>query len=610
MLDNITLHYVDTYKDAGDVIDWLYRVNEPLAVDCETGSVFETADKPGLQWWTPHPFVRLVQFGTATEAWSIPVKEWRAVAHRALQIVRDRGLTVIGWNFNFDVHALENDGLAVPEWHNIEEAMFYSHLLTPHQRNGLKPVAERHFGGGATVGQKMLNEIMRANKWNWATVPVDVPEYGVYGGMDTILTRRLWDILKPQVEKAGMMPAYEREHATRAIMHRAERRGLLIDRPYTEQLQDEWAVELVNLRLHLQGLGIENPSSNRQVEAVLKDLGWDPEEFTDTGQAVLDKAVKEALVRSHPQIAEPLIRYGRLTKWSSAYLRHFLSYGDAEGRVHPSINTLRARTGRSSVTDPALQTLPSGDMSVRKCVIANEGHKLWAFDFQAQEPRIFAHYCRDPEMIAALNRGEDLYTFIGRAIYNDPSIDKAHPLRDNLKVTLLAFLYGAYPEKLSVITGRPEGEVVEMLKTLMDLFPGIRDLTGDQALGGSYQGKPAMMMQKRHTEEGMSYILTAGGRRFAVPKGDERKATNGLMQGSAGDMTKAALVRLDMAGLADTVVMTVHDEFLCELPDTPEAEDMAHEIQELMTDNSLSVTVPAECKGSGPSWGEISKEKV
>lgn len=598
------MNYVDSLESAEEMLRWLRDVSEPLAVDTETGSLFETADKPGLQWWA-HDFTRLLQFGTRDEGWAIGVREWRSVCHKAMQIVADGRYPVIFHNARHDMHALESDGLPVPAWERVHDTYVLHHLLTPHYRHALKSIAEVKWGPAATAGQSVLKAQMTENKWNWATVPVDLPAYWAYGILDTILTRRVFDDLEPEVKTAEMYPAYEREMAVMAILYRAEVRGIRIDLDYTERLQNEWIVEAAALKAQLEAAGIKNPRSNQAVEQALREVGWEPDEFTDTGLAKLDKVILKQL-SEHPTfgpVAVPLIRYKRIDKWNTVYLQKFLRDADADSRIHPSINTLQARTGRMSVTGPPFQTLPSGDPSIRNCVLSyEEGHSLYMVDFQAQEARLFVNDAQDWELAQVILSGSDLYTHFAQAVYQDPSIDKSDPRRVTIKVMTLAMMYGAGVPKLALATGLSEAEVADTLRRLFDAYPSIPTLTGDSAIGGSNRGMFAEAALKRYAEEGLCYVLSTGGRRFSMEPSESYKATNGRMQSSGADILKQALVRLDAAGLSDYIVMPVHDEIVFSIP-TTEGDAIATECERLMRDDSFYVPLEVEMSGPYERWG-------
>ena len=340
------LTLVEDQADVETFLAWVDGIDGMISIDTETR---------GLDW-TQHAFTRLVQFADDERSWAVPTAWWGRPLMQALATILDKGNPVCFWNAGFDMHALEADGFPVPHWHQAVDGYILHHLLVPHARHGLKGTAAEELGRWATAGEAKLRHEMGQHGWTWETVPVDHPAYWQYGCVDTLITQRVVRILEERVEAAGMAEASDREHQALAIMYRAEVRGMRIDHRYAEQVRREWLARSVTLRDQLQAQGISNPNSNRQVEAILRDAGWKPEDFTETGQAVLDKLVLNALSASHPEIAEPLVEYKRLTKWIGAYLDPFANSG---GRVHPGIHTLRAKTGRMSITKPALQTLPS-----------------------------------------------------------------------------------------------------------------------------------------------------------------------------------------------------------------------------------------------------------
>lgn len=598
-MDDARLNYVDSLEDAADFAAFIRDLGTgPVAVDTET---------TGLKWWTPR-FTRLIQFGTADEGWAVDTERWRGLCEEALGLLRRRGNPIIMHNCAFDMHALEADGYPVPQWENVHDTMFAHHLIIPHAPHGLKQVAASYFGPTAYLGQSDLKRVFKATGTDWSTIDTRSDAYWVYAVMDTVLTYRVAQILMPELRASGLSDIYEREMAVRHVYYRAERRGLLVDRQWSSDLQAQWTAEAAALAESLKASGVENPRSNAQVTAVLNALEWEPDEYTPTGAAKLDKIVL-AQLSQHPEfgpVAAPLLRYRRLTKWLSAYLDPFLTDTDDDGLLHPSIRVLQARTGRDSITGPPMQTLPARDdgaWMIRRCILPVEGSSIWSVDYQAQEARLFAHFSQDPAMIQAIASGQDLYTYTAQRVYGDPTITKDHDLRGVTKVTMLAFLYGAGVDRLSLTSGLSKEDTRAFLVRLFEEFPNVRTLTGDHAIGGSFPGEPAIAARRRGAEEGLRYVLTMSGRRFSVPTDDELyKCVNGLQQGSGADVTKNAVIRLDKLGLSDYIMLPVHDELLFQIPNDV-GEEAAREIASVMEEHSLSVPITTEVEGPFPSWG-------
>lgn len=592
-LPDWTLTLVESRDELDRLHEWASNLTDLVSIDTETWSLD----------WTQRDFVRLVTLSDDRTGWAVPVRWYGRDLSQILATIRDKGVPVGMWNATFDMHALAGDDLPIPHWSNVHDGRIMHHLLAPHHGHGLKPSAAEELGRWSTVGQDWLkakaHELGYGSQW-WA-VPVDLPQFWQYGIIDTLLTQAMVRRLQPRLQSAGLLPAYEREMAAAHIMWRAENRGMKIDHRYAEQVRREWTTRAVELRDRLQALGIENPNSNRQVEKILRDNGWEPDEFTATGQATLDKIVLAQLSATHPDIATPLVEYKRLTKWLSAYLVPFAESG---GRVHPGINTLRAKTGRMSITDPPLQTLPSKGSAgaIRRCVLPEPGCDLWAIDYDGQEARIFANLSGDPGMAAAYEAGDDLYTHVARIVWSDPTITKDDPRRGTAKVILLAFTYGAGVDKLALASGLPRFEVERFLRTLFLEFPTVRDMTGDHAIGGTFPGRPALVAEERYTAEGLAYVMTKGGRRFSMPPDETYKAINGLCQGSGADVLKSALVRLDRAGLADYVVVPVHDEVVFSFP--KDAPELADEAARCLEDRDWRIPLTVDVTGPLAHWGE------
>jgi len=605
MLDDAKLHYVDSLDEAVAFMQWatdLANRQHPVAFDTET---------TGLKWWT-HPFVRLAQFGTGDESWAVDIERWRGPVEQALRMLIDAGCNFLMWHSPFDMHAIEEDRFPTPSWAQVHDGKIMSALLIPHENHSLKPTAARYFGADAYAGQNSVKALFKRTGTSWHNVDTRHPEYWVYGCMDTVLTYRVVEQLSREIRLHGFTDLYEREMAKREIYYRAERRGLIVDEEWTSTLHGQWTVEAVKIARDLEAAGIKNPGSNKQVTDLLEELGWEPDVFTTTGVVKLDKVILHQIAASRPewaQVAEPLLRYRRITKWLGTYLRPFLEERDEAGRLHFGIQTLRARTGRDSITEPPMQTLPGkaagdGSWMIRRCIVPGPGHVFYSCDYASQEAREFAHYSQDPAMLACIRRGDDLYTFAAQLIYNDPSITKAHPLRDITKVNLLAFLYGAGLDKLAQTSGLSLQETEAFIRRLFEVFPNVRDLTGDNAIGGNYPGGPALAAAERGRNEGLRYVLTKSGRRFSVPNDNELyKCVNGLMQGGGMDIISEAVIRLDQLGYGDNIVLPIHDEILFRFPEGEEGQAAAQECATIMEDHTLSVPITTELSQPLDSWG-------
>lgn len=579
-LSSVQLHTVETVAEAQEFLRWLDQRRPVLAVDTET---------TGLKWWTPN-FLRLIQFGDTETGWTISARRWLGVAEEALR--RYDG-PVVFHNASFDLHSLAVSGLPIPS--RVHDTKIMHHLLRNDANHSLKPISEARWGPAATIGQKLLDAGKAKHGWDWATVPEDFPPYGVYAAMDTVLTARLAEELWPQVPAEQ----YEMEMAVQLLMHQAETRGMRIDPTYTELLREQWVEEAAGLRAELREYGLENPSSGKQLSTFLSDsCGWEPEDWTDTGQPKLDKVVlAELMTRSGltADVAERVVRYKRLVKWVGTYLDTFLSDRDSTDHLHASINTMGARTGRMSISGPPLQQLPRGP-EVRRCVVPEEGEKLYGIDYDAQELRVFAHYAGELGLIHAINEGLDMHSYAASMAYRMPIEDVPKPFRQIAKNVQYSRIYGAGPAKMAATAGVPEAEIVHFINAYDAAFPDV-DRFMRQVEG---------VARQRLAQEGRAYVTTWGGRVVGVEPDKTYALVNYLVQGTCADLLKRKLLTLQAAGLAEHIVIPVHDEVLFSLPDDPDGEAAARDATSILLEtDAFTVPLTVEANGPADSWGAL-----
>lgn len=578
-LADVSLRLVDSLDEAHAFLSWLGERRPIIGVDSET---------VGLEWWAPH-FLRMVQVGDAQTGWAIPTGDWRGIARKGLAAIADSGQAVAMWNAPFDMHALETDGLPLPAWHRVHDGLVQDHLLDPLRPHGLKAAADRLYPG-ASAGQGWLRKVMSENGWSWATVPDDHPAYWSYAALDPVITCRLVENYWPKIQPFAA--AYDREMQARSILWRAEKKGMGVDVNYTARLRAEWQAEASVLRGELAKLGVPNPSSNRQLEQALKAVGWEPEEFTATGAAKLDKVILTQLAATvGAEVAPRVLRYKRLVKWISAYLDSFLGRLD-NGRIHASINTLAARTGRMSINNPGLQTLPRGP-EIRRCIVPANGSHLLTVDWDSQEGRVFAHYAQDPNLCNAFRDGLDVHRYAAGQAYGIAPEAVTPEQRQIAKAVTFAKLYGAGVNKLADTAGITRAEAETFVARYEEAFPGVpRMMKEIEQIG-----------RRRAADEGSAYVTTWGGRRVCAKADETYKLTNALVQGGCADVLKQVIVDLDAAGLGDYIVAPVHDELVFEIP-APEFGEARQQIVEIMTrDTDFAVPLTVHASEALANWG-------
>lgn len=576
------LRWIDSTQDAWEFITWLGERRPIMGLDTET---------EGLKLYAGDG-LRLVQFGDPALGWAISANRWRGVIEEALN--KYEGPVCLS-NAKFDAHALEQAGLTFPKWSQVHDTVVMSRLLDPDKPAGLKSAGERYFPGSG-VGETVLNEAKRKGGWTWASIPEDNLAYVAYSAWDPALTSRMAEVMWPRINAEGYREAYDREMVVQAVLYRAERRGMRIDPQYTSMLKSQWDDEMAVLLMELNEMGLSNPNSGRQVAAAMQIAEkWEPDELTETGQPKMDETVLRGI---DSEISRRVLRHRRLKKWTANYLNKFLTRRDLNDRIHPSINTMQARTGRMSITgDAALQTLPRGS-AIRDCFLPDDGHALWSVDYNTMEARVFASYANETGMLEAIRSGVDLHTFAAQQVYGDPSITKKDPRRQLAKNTGFGLIYGAGYKTIAATAGVAESAAKDFLAMYLDRFPGV----------DAFMKAMDSIGRRRLAEEGGAYVKTWGGRLAPADPDRIYALVNYLIQGSCADLFKAKIVALDQAGYGDAIVVPVHDELIFNFPigDT----DSPKEATSIMEEHSAFAT-PLTCEAVGPltRWGDKGREE-
>lgn len=579
---------IDCVDDAAEFMRWLGQRHEVLAVDTET---------EGLNW-TKHK-VRLIQVGDRMDGWAMPWDLWGGVALEALGKYEGQ---VVMHNAKFDTHMIDRwMGHSIPR-HRIDDTMIMAHIMDPTRPVGLKPLTAYHIDRKAAAASVMLDEAMTLNGWGWDTVPIDFPLYWQYGALDTVLTCRLWELLKPQV-MADAPKAYDLEMANVWVTQRMERKGCQLDVPYTEG-------KLHDFRAYVEEAGAwceqqygVYPGSNQKVIQRLQADGIEFWKHTPAGALSLDKEVLEGIVAAtgHP-LAATVLQRRRLEKLASTYLANFLTQVGPDGRIRPNVKVLGARTSRESVTEPALQTLPRKSeaspaaIAVRNCITASPDSSLIMCDFSQIEMRMFAHFAEDPGLSSAFV-GHDFFVNVARELYQDMGLVKSDPRRQFTKNGMYALGYGAGAEKIALTTGQTLERVKEFLDLLAIRYPGIKRLQ---------RNVQSAALQRKATE-GVPYVRSPlTNRRHVADEGKEYALVNYLIQGTAAEVFKTKKVEAANAGLEDYMILGVHDEIILDVPNDL-ADDVARLIPQVMSDDKM-FSVPLEAEVSQAfRWGEAVK---
>lgn len=581
-LDGIELKHLETYDEAGEFMRWLGERRPVLGADTETG---------GLRWWDDA--LRLVQFGDAKTGWVISYRNWRGLIAEALDKY-DR--PIVAHNLAFDAKFLLREGLTVKRhlWH---DTLPMHHLLDPPAPHGLKPLSIEMIDPYAHAGEAALHAGMTKQKWTWATVPETFGPYIWYSALDGVLVARLHEILAPQIEARGFTENYELLLSDIwATSVDAAMRGMRIDVEYAQEAQRFVRERAEETRQRVETEYGVRVGSNEQVTARLVADGIELTERTAGGKWKLDKAVIESLDGRHPLVNE-VVRYKNDLKFASTYYGGMLDRLDGDV-VHADINILGARTRRASVSNPALQQIPSKDWRPRRSVIPREGNALGSVDLSNIEPRIMAHLSQEPTMMEAFIRGDDVHMFMARHMYGDNASKKD---RKRSKSGSLGKMFGIGVSKFAIQQQVDEYEAQAFLDFYDATFPNIPQFIIDVQ----------EIARARFQNEGLAYIKDPSGNIHTLTKiearnGEFYKLVNYVIQGWAAVLLKRAAVRFAQTEFGQYYILPVHDELVLDAP-VDVIEEACRTLREIMItsdDGELTIPLAADIEIYHESWAE------
>lgn len=577
-LQNVRLELVNSIDQAYAFKRWLGERRRVLGLDTESAGLRVERDT-----------LRLVQFGDLNTGWAIPWEHWGGVALEALTSYEG---PIVEHNSSYDNRVLKTWAKWDAPWYRIGDTMTKMHLIDPMRPKGLKPLGDRIVDPRASAGQAVLDKTMTINKWTWGTVPIDHPHYWCYSALDPVLTCHIDEYAEPIIQQRGYQQAYDLEMAVVRICAEMMIRGVRVDLEYCERKAKELREWVLSARTWIKDqYDVKNPTSNQQVIKRLQHDGIFLTKRTESGNAfALDKEVLEALEDQHP-LAKYVLAIRKAEKICGSYLENFSEMIGPDGRLHCNINTLGARTGRQSISDPALQTLQRDDPTVREAIIASDGNEIISCDYDQIEMRLVAHLSNDQGLIDAFLSGNDFFNEVASQIFGE-RIVKGDYRRQLTKNSSYCRVYGGGTAKVAQ-TAKVTHDVAQAFVAMFEQrFPGMKQLDEEvqrEALG-------------RLRSEGRAYVRTRLGREIPEYGNKAYALINYLIQGSAAEILKQAMVNLDASGLGDYMILPIHDEIVLDAP-AQEADEIARLMETVMSDmTTYRVPLTASANRFGNRW--------
>ncbi len=473
----------------------------------------------------------------------------------------------IAQNAKYDWLVLAQHGI---EMQPVDDTMLMSYVLDAGiNGHGMDELSQKHlghepikFGEVAGTGKSFIG---------FARVPID--KASEYSAEDSDVTLRLWQVLKPRLGGEHMATVYQTlERDMPIVLSRMERRGISIDRNILSRLSGEFAQSMAGLESEIYELAGEhfNLGSPKQLGDILfGKMGLTGGKKTATGAWSTSAGVLDELAEQGNVLAARILDWRQLAKLKSTYTDALPNHINPNTkRVHSSFSLAATTTGRLSSSEPNLQNIPvrnEAGRKIRKAFIPTAGHKILSADYSQIELRLLAHIANIPQLRQAFADGLDIHAMTASEMFNVPIKDMPSEVRRRAKAINFGIIYGISAFGLANQLGISREEAGAYIRKYFERFPGIREYMDDT--------------KKRCREDG--FVTTIFGRKCHYPRitssnpseraFNERAAINAPIQGSAADIIRRAMIRMDATlareNLQAQMLLQVHDELVFEVPD-------------------------------------------
>ncbi len=544
----------------------------------------------------------------AHEAFYLPVPQNRTEAEKLVArfkpVFESKNSDKIGQNIKFDLLMLDRYGITVQG--RLFDTMVAHYLLNPELRHGMDYMAETVLNYH-TIHIEELIGAKGKNQLTMDRVPLD--KIAEYAAEDADITLQLHAILAQKIGENHLEHLfYDIEMPLVRVLAKMEKNGVLIDDFALAQSSQTMTAALIKIEREIKQMaGYDiNVGSPKQVGELLFDRLKIAEKAkkTKTGQYVTDEETLESLRQKHPIVAK-ILDYRGLKKLLSTYIDALPALiNPTTGKVHTSFNQTVTATGRLSSSNPNLQNIPIRDeqgKEIRRAFIAENGCLFLSADYSQVELRIMAHLSGDKRMIAAFENDHDIHAATAANIYKVPLESVTSEMRRKAKTANFGIIYGISAFGLAERLGIPRSEAKELIDSYFATFPEVRTYIDEAVATARKNGfVETLLHRKRYLPDIASHNATV--RAFA-----ERNAVNAPIQGTAADIIKIAMVRIDQRlereGLKTQMILQVHDELNFNVP-LDELERVQTLVREEM-EGAYQLRVPLKVDiGTGHNWLE------
>ncbi|WP_428303751.1 DNA polymerase I [Lacipirellula sp.] len=598
---------VDTPEALAVLISQMEQ-QEQLSIDTETTAISpRIAEVVGYSFaWRPGQAFYVPVRGPEGDRVLDPAETAAALK----PIFENPAITKIGQNIKYDIIVLRTLGIELRGV--VFDTMVADYLIDSGERTHNLDHLSLKYLGHETI---RIGEIIGSGKNQLRMDQASVAAVGEYAAEDADVPLRLMPILVDRLSADNLAELNETiEVPLIDVLADLEYLGVSVDVARLKELSVEYSQRLQQLKIEIEELAgrpLNIDSPKQLAELLFTDLKLPVIKKTKTG-ASTDASVLEELAPLHPLPAK-IVEYRQYSKLLGTYIDALPELvNPATGRVHASLNQVVAATGRLSSSNPNLQNIPirtREGREIRSAFKAGEpGWVLLAADYSQIELRVLAHYCGDPSLRQAFENDEDIHRLVASQV-NGVSMDAVtSEMRRGAKAVNFGIIYGQSPFGLAKGLGISKEEASDFIEKYFATYPGVMDYLIDTLTLCREQGYVTTLFNRRRAIDGVRPVPPglrekSGTLRFLnVP---ERTAVNAVIQGTAADLIKVAMIRiqdrLKQEKLPGRMLLQIHDELLFETPPEAAAELATLVRQEMSTVAELAVPLKVDVK-IGPNW--------
>ena len=540
-------------------------------------------------------------------AYYVPLLENTEERSATLEIFRPifekKDLLKVSHNLKSDYKILERHGIVIEG--AIFDTMIAHYLLNPDGRHSMEYLAEMYLNYKPISLESLVGKGKNQAKFS----SLSIEDQTKFAAEDADLTFRLYQLFAPQLKKENLEDLFFKvEMPLLKVLAKMELEGISLDKNWLAQESIDLENDLRNLEKKIFELSGEefNMNSPKQLgEVLFEKMQLDPKaKKTKSGQYATGEDILQKLSSKH-EIIQHILEYRTYQKLKSTYVDALpLQIDKDDHRVHTNFSQTTAATGRLSSLNPNLQNIPIRTLrgqQIRGAFVANPGNKLIAADYSQIELRLIAAISEEENMIKAFQNGEDIHASTASKLFNIPLEEVTKTQRSQAKTVNFGILYGQGAFGLAEQTGLSRTEAKEMIANYFETYPKLKKYMAEQVVKAQEMGYvETILNRKRHLKD----INSAN---FVVKAHAERNAVNAPIQGSAADVIKLAMIKIDEKftekNLKTKMLLQVHDELVFEAPE--EEVELVSELIKKEMESAYTTTVPLLVEvGVGNNWLE------